>query len=93
LATQCIQGPSTDDLLGFTVDGFLRYARLKSADDALALLDSLPNSAPFQTLHDAFVMHGNREHLHRLAPERQLIALELLDRLAQPLPSPEASGR
>jgi hypothetical protein len=45
------------------------------------MLDALPDPAPFETLRDAFRAHANREHLNRLAPERRVLAIELLKRL------------
>ena len=47
----------------------------------LALLQSLPDSSPFETLLDTFRAHADREHLNRLAPERRAVVLELLKRL------------
>jgi len=64
------------------VDGLLRLARLTQPVEALALMDSLPDATPFQTVRDAFVAHAHRDHLQTLAPERQTIVLALLDRLA-----------
>jgi len=63
------------------VDGLLRLARLTQPAEAVALMDSLPDGTPFQTVRDAFVAHDHRAHLQSLAPERQSIALALLERL------------
>lgn len=81
LVAWCLTHPSADDVFDFTVDGLLRLARLTKPAEALALLDSLPDATPFQTVRDAFVAHDHREHLQTLAPERQTIALALLERL------------
>ena len=88
LATWCVEYPKTDEVFDFTVDGFLRLARLTSPDQVLPLLDTLPDAAPFETLRDAFRAHADSAYLHRLAPERQHIAIELLSRLSKP-PSSE----
>lgn len=71
-------------MFDFTIDGFLRLARLTKPSDALAILDGLSDPAPFETLRDAFVAHTDREHLNRLAPERRALAIELLRRLSTP---------
>jgi hypothetical protein len=39
---------------------------------------------------DAFRAHADREHLNRLAPERQAVVIELLNRLSAP--KDEGSG-
>jgi hypothetical protein len=40
---------------------------------------------PFETLRDAFKVHGDRSHLDRLAPERRVVTIELLDRITAKL--------
>ena len=82
LVAWCLAHPTADDVFDFTVDGLLRLARLTQPAEALALLDSLPDATPFQTVCDAFVAHDHRDHLQTLAPERQTIVLALLERLA-----------
>ncbi len=89
LVAWCLSHPKADEVFHFTVDGLLRLARLTKPAEALALLDSLPDAAPFQTVRDTFVAHDHRDHLQTLAPERQTIVLALLDRLAAP---PEATA-
>ena len=84
LVTWCLAHPKADQVFDFTVEGWLRLARLAQPAEALALMDSLPDATPFQTVRDAFVAHGHRDHLHALAPERQNIVLALLDRIAAP---------
>ena len=53
--------------------------------DALALLESLPDPSPFETVMDTFRAHADPEHLNRLAPERRAVVIELLNRLDSPL--------
>ncbi len=84
LVVWCVAHPKADKVFDFAVEGFLRLAQLAKPSQALALIDSLPDATPFQTVRDAFVTHGNREHLHALAPERQSVVLALLDRIAAP---------
>jgi tetratricopeptide (TPR) repeat protein len=80
LAAWCAANPKNIKVFDFTVDGFLQYARLTKPADALALLQTLPDAHPFETLMDAFRAHADREHLNRLAPERQAVVIELLNR-------------
>jgi len=89
LVAWCLTHPKADNIFDFTVDGLLRLARLTKPAEALALLDSMPDVTPFQTVRDAFVAHDHREHLQALAPERQTIVLALLERLAS---RPETSA-
>jgi tetratricopeptide (TPR) repeat protein len=84
LAAWCAANPKANKIFDFTVDGFLRLARFTKPTEALALLDTLPDPAPFETLRDAFQAHSDLEHLNRLAPERRELAIELLKRLAPP---------
>lgn len=81
LAAWCGTNPSNTEVFDFTVEGFLQYARLTKPAEALALLQALPDASPFETLLDTFRAHADREHLHRLAPERRAVVLELLNRL------------
>ncbi len=84
LAASCVANPKNTQLFDFTVHGFLQYARLTKSADALALLQTLQDTSPFDTLMDAFRAHADREHLSRLAPERQAVVIELLNRLSAP---------
>jgi tetratricopeptide (TPR) repeat protein len=84
LAGWCVAHPKSGEVFDFTVDGFLHLARLTNPAEALSLLEALPDTTPFETLRDAFRAHADRAYLHRLAPERQHIAIELLSRLSQP---------
>jgi Flp pilus assembly protein TadD len=83
LVAWCLTHSKADTVFDFTVDGLLRLARLTDPAEALALLDSLPDATPFQTVRDAFVAHAQRDHLQTLAPERQTLVLALLERLAE----------
>ena len=82
LAAWCAANPKNTTVFDFTVAGFLQYARLTKPADAMALLQALPDASPFETLMDAFRAHADREHLNRLAPERQAVVIELLNRLS-----------
>jgi tetratricopeptide (TPR) repeat protein len=84
IAAWCMANPKNTEVFDFTVEGFLNLARLSSPAEALALLDGLPDPAPFETLRDAFRAHANRDHLNRLAPERSALAIELLKRMESP---------
>jgi Flp pilus assembly protein TadD len=85
LAAWCMANPKNTQVFDFTGDGFLQFARLTKPADALALLESLPDASPFETLMDAFRAHADPEHLNRLAPERQALVMELLTRLNTPV--------
>ncbi len=85
LAAWCASHPTASEVFEFTVDGFIRFARLTSPAEALTLLDRNPDAAqPFETLRDAFLAHADRNHLDRLAPERKVVAIELLNRIKNP---------
>jgi len=92
LAAWCVEHLKASEVFDFTVDGFLCLTRLTSPAQVLTLLDALPDAAPFETLRDAFRAHANRAYLHRLAPERQHIAIELLNRLSHSIQSGTASS-
>jgi tetratricopeptide (TPR) repeat protein len=81
VAAWCAANPKNTEVFDFTVDGFLRLARLAKPSEGLAILDALADSTPFETLRDTFRAHADREHLNRLAPERRAIVIELLKRL------------
>jgi hypothetical protein len=80
LAAWCVANPKNTQVFDFTVADFFQYARLTKPAAALALLQTLPDTSPFETLMDAFRAHADREHLNRLAPERQAVVIELLNR-------------
>ena len=93
LAVWCAANPKNTETFDFTVAGFLQYARLTKPADAMALLQTLPDTSPFETLMDAFRAHANREHLNRLAPERQAVVIELLNRLSTATSKPSTPKR
>ncbi|HYC62772.1 MAG TPA: tetratricopeptide repeat protein [Thermoanaerobaculia bacterium] len=76
----------------FTINGFIRYAQLTSAAEAEKLLATIMDPLPFETLTDAFRAHADPTHLHRLAPERQALVIEILDRIAK-TPKPKRKKR
>jgi len=69
-------------VLGFTVEAWIAFANAASPSDALQLLDTQPEEVKlaFDTVRDAFLAHADKDHLHRLAPERRAPVLKLLDR-------------
>ncbi len=83
VAAWVVSHPASKEVFDFVVDGFIQLARLAKPADALAVLNSLPDATPFETLRDAFVAHSDREHLHRLAPERRAVVIELLRRISE----------
>lgn len=83
LAKSCVANPKANEVFQFTVDGFIRFARLATPTEALMLLDRAAGSAvAFETLRDALLAHADRSHLDRLAPERCVVAIELLQRIS-----------
>lgn len=74
--------PKVTAVFDFALNGFIRYAQLASPAEAAKLLDTLPDRQPFEILSDAFRVHADRQHLHRFAPERRTLVLEVLDRIA-----------
>jgi Flp pilus assembly protein TadD len=84
LATWCIANPKNHGVFDFTIDGFLRLARLTQPSEVLGILAGLPDVTPFETLRDACIAHADLSHLNKLAPERQKIAAELLNRMSPP---------
>jgi len=79
--------PKDTAVFDFTMNGFIRYAQLTSPAEAAKVLGEGPDSQPFETLRDAFRAHDDREHLHRLAPERRTLVLEVLDRISVARPA------
>jgi tetratricopeptide (TPR) repeat protein len=93
LADWCAADPKNAKTFDFTLDGLLQYARLTKPADAMALLQTLPDASPFETLMDALSAHADREHLNRLAPERQAVVIELLNRLSTATSKPSSPRR
>lgn len=87
LVAWCVAKPADSGVFEFAVEGFVRLARLASPAEALALMDSLPDAAPFQTVRDALIACDRREHLATLAPERQSVALALMEKFTAVEPS------
>ena len=65
------------------VDAWIAYAKCSSATEARELLDAQPDEVKlaFETVRDAFLAQDDKDHLHRLAPERRAPVLKLLERL------------
>lgn len=84
LAKWCTAHPQVAQVFTFTVGGFIYLSHLAKPADVLALLEALPDDTPFETLRDAFRAHGEPDYLHRLAPERRSVAIELLHQISSP---------
>ena len=92
LAKWCAAHPKEMQTFQFTVGGFVHLSHLTKPSEVLALLDALPDATPFEILRDAFRAHGEPDYLHRLAPERRSIAIELLHQISSPPSKIAASG-
>jgi tetratricopeptide (TPR) repeat protein len=81
----CTQHPNDQSVLGFMVDAWIAYAKVTSAREARELLDAQPDEVKlaFETVRDALLAHDDKDHLHRLAPERRAPVLKLLERLGE----------
>ena len=81
----CTQHPNDQSVLSFMVDAWIAYAKVTSASEARELLDAQPDEVKlaFETVRDAFLAHDDKDHLHRLAPERRAPVLKLLERLGE----------
>ncbi len=79
----CTQHPDDQSVLSFMVAAWIAYAKVTSASEARELLDAQPDEVKlaFETVRDAFLAHDDKDHLHRLAPERRAPVLKLLERL------------
>lgn len=79
----CTRHPDDQSVLSFMVDAWIAYAKCASAKEARELLDAQPDEVKlaFETVRDAFLAHDDKDHLHRLAPERRAPVLKLLERL------------
>jgi tetratricopeptide (TPR) repeat protein len=79
----CTQHPDDQSVLSFMVDAWIAYAKCASASEALEMLDAQPDEVKlaFETVRDAFLAHDDKDHLHRLAPERRAPVLKLLERM------------
>lgn len=73
--------PEDHDVATFLVDAWLAYARCASVKAARELLEAQPPEVQlvFESIHDAFVAFDQKDHLHRLAPERRALVLKLLE--------------
>lgn len=88
---QCVVSPSLfhsqhpDDLglVSFLIDTWVVLAILSGPAEAAKLLESQPPDVQlmFEVVSDAFKAHAEKDHLHRLAPERRAPVMELLKRL------------
>ncbi len=71
------------DVNEFAHEAWMAYARVASPAAALLLMEAQPPEVrlAFEVLHDVFRAHADRNHLHRLAPERRVPVLKLMERL------------
>lgn len=83
LISWSIEHPKDSKVFDFTTGGLVRHARLTKPSETLALLTALPEPNPFESIQDALKACDDHEHLHRLAPERQAVALELMKRIQE----------
>ncbi|MDB6139536.1 MAG: hypothetical protein JWO94_2608, partial [Verrucomicrobiaceae bacterium] len=81
LSAWCGEHPEADEVFQFTIDAWIALAKAETAGEALALLDSLPETArlPFDLVREAFLAHADKDNLQRLAPERRTPVLKLLE--------------
>ncbi len=79
----CVQHPDDQSVLSFMINAWIAYAKVTTASGARELLDVQPDEVKlaFETVRDAFLAHDDKDHLHRLAPERRAPVLKLLERL------------
>jgi len=77
------QHPDSLELISFLVDAWVALANLSGPADAAKLLESQPPEVQlmFEVVSDAFKAYADKDHLHRLAPERRAPVMELLKRL------------
>jgi tetratricopeptide (TPR) repeat protein len=70
-------------LVSFLIDAWVALAKLGGPAEAAKLLESQPTEVQlmFEVVSDAFKAHADKDHLHRLAPERRAPVMELLKRL------------
>lgn len=77
------QHPDDLGLVSFLIDTWVALAILSGPAEAAKLLESQPPDVQlmFEVVSDAFKAHADKDHLHRLAPERRAPVMELLKRL------------
>jgi hypothetical protein len=90
LCTECAEG---QEALSLVVDAWVAYAKGTGECAALELFhaQSPEVQLAFETVRDALIAHQEKDHLHRLAPERRAPVLKLLKRLEQMPTSPPSS--
>lgn len=74
---------SDTKVFDFIIDGLIRHAQLTKPAETLVFLAELLQPHPFESIQDGLIACDDREHLHRLAPERQAVALELMKRIQE----------
>ena len=75
--------PNRLHLISFLVDAWIALANLAGPSEALQLLESQSSEVQlmFEVVSDTYKAYADKDHLHRLAPERRAPVLELLKRL------------
>lgn len=79
-----ISHPKASAVFDFIVTGIVRYAQLKTPAEALALFEKVSDATPFESIQDALYACRDAAVLHKLAPERQEVALEIMKRIQAP---------
>jgi len=86
LLSAAIKQPSDTPLFDFAIEGAMRLAHLSGSAEVLSLVEGLDGAIPFESLLDALRVMRSHDHLQSLAPERQTVALRLIERFK---PEPE----
>jgi DNA-binding MarR family transcriptional regulator len=76
----CCQHPDDRDFARFVTEAWIAYAKASDVATAISLLEQQSDEVQlvFEAVHDALLAFQEKEHLHRLAPERRAPVLEFL---------------
>lgn len=89
LSHWCSEHRDDSESLTFTVDLWIQFVRITNSREVLELFESDEMSdesrLPFKIIEDAIRAVDDKEHLHRLAPERLAPVLKYLEKLEEPL--------
>ncbi len=80
LLSESTKQATNTSLFDFAVEGAIRLAHLSSPELVLPLVEASGGAVPFESLLDALRVMSSRDHLQSLAPERQTVALRLIER-------------
>lgn len=81
LVNWCAENPKHPKVFSFTISGLVMHAHLTSPVKTIAFINQLVDPTPFAQIADALIAFNRREHLHKLAPEVQAVAVELMRRI------------